>query len=39
MKIIHIMQDGSVRESVNGHVIHNKEFYAVVREIMQAKKK
>lgn len=30
MKIVHIMQDGSTRETIAGHIIQNEEFYAVL---------
>ena len=33
MNIIHVMKDGSVRESVAGVVIQNKEFYQILRNI------
>lgn len=35
MKIIHVMNDGSVRESVAGIVIPNGEFYQVLRGIIE----
>lgn len=38
MRIIHIMQDGSTRESVEGIVIQNKEFYEVLNGIIAKKK-
>lgn len=38
MKAVHIMQDGSVRDSVAGHVIQNEEFYAVLHGITQGKR-
>ena len=39
MNIIHIMQDGSVRESVEGLKIPNKEFYIVFNEIRRKNEK
>ena len=39
MNIIHIMADGSVRQSVEGMVIHSKEFYAVLEQIKDQKEK
>lgn len=38
MKIIHIMRDGSTRESIEGLVIQNKEFYQVLNGILARKK-
>jgi hypothetical protein len=38
MKIIHIMRDGSTRESIEGLVIRNKEFYQVLNGILAKKK-
>ena len=38
MKAIHIMADGTVRDSVAGLVIPNEEFYVVLRGILQDKK-
>lgn len=38
MKIIHIMADGSTRESVDGVVIRNREFYQVLNGIIAKKK-
>lgn len=35
MKIIHIMADGSVRESVDGMVIKIPQFYQVLDNIQQ----
>lgn len=37
MKITHIMADGSVRESVEGIKIPNKEFYIILRQIRSKK--
>lgn len=38
MRIIHIMADGSTRESIEGVVIQNKEFYQVLNGILAGKK-
>lgn len=38
MAVIHIMQDGSVRDSIEGIVIHNEEFYRVVNGILESRK-
>lgn len=35
MKIIHIMKDGTVRDSIEGIVIPNKEFYQVLQGITE----
>lgn len=37
MKIIHILADGSVKESVEGIVIQNEQFYQVVNAILEKK--
>ena len=37
MNIIHIMADGSIRESVDGLVIQNKDFYQVLNGIIAKK--
>jgi hypothetical protein len=37
MKIIHIMADGTRRDSVEGLVIRNKEFYQVLNGILEKK--
>ena len=39
MNIIHIMADGSKRDSVKGVVIQNDQFYQVLRVIMENRKK
>ena len=39
MKVIHIMADGSVKDSIDGIVIQNKEFYHVLRGIIEKKGK
>lgn len=35
MKLIHIMKDGSIRESVEGLTIHNEQFYKVLSGILK----
>lgn len=37
MKIVHIMADGSRRESVKGVTITNDEFYRVLQGILEKK--
>ena len=37
MRIIHIMADGTRRESLEGLVIRNKEFYQVLNGILAKK--
>ena len=37
MRVIHIMADGSVRESVEGMKIPNKEFYRILNQIRSKK--
>ena len=37
MNIVHIMADNSVRESVEGMKIPNKEFYKILNEIRSKK--
>ena len=39
MRVIHIMKDGSVRDSIEGIVIPHDEFYRVLRGIMEKRKK
>lgn len=39
MNIIHIMADGTTRESVEGVVITNDQFYQVLQGIMEKRKK
>lgn len=36
--VIHIMKDGTVRKSVEGLVINNKDFYIVLNAIQQRRK-
>lgn len=38
MRIIHVMKDGSTRESIEGVVIQNKDFYQVLNGIIAKKK-
>lgn len=37
MRIIHIMADGSTRDSIEGLVIQSKEFYQVLNGIIRRK--
>ena len=39
MKIIHIMADGTTRDSVEGVVIKNEQFYRVLQGIGEKRKK
>ena len=39
MNIIHIMADGTVRDSVKGMVITNDEFYRVLQRILERRQK
>lgn len=38
MKIIHIMADGTVRDSIEGLVIPNGAFYEILRDINEKRK-
>ncbi len=38
MNIIHIMADGTVRESIEGIVIQNEQFYQVANGILEKQK-
>lgn len=38
MRIIHIMADGSTRDSIEGVVVRNKDFYQVLNGILARKK-
>lgn len=38
MNIINVMKDGTIRKSVEGLVIHNKDFYRVLNAIQQRRK-
>ena len=35
MNIIHVMKDGSVRESIEGVVIQSEQFYQILQGIME----
>ena len=35
MNIIHVMKDGSIRESIDGVVITSDQFYQVIRGIIE----
>lgn len=35
MNIIHVMKDGSIRESIDGVVITNDQFYQVMQGIIE----
>lgn len=37
MQIIHIMKDGTVRDSIEGIVVPSGEFYQVLRGIVEKK--
>ena len=37
MRIINIMADGSVRESIEGITVPNKEFYIILNQIRSKK--
>ena len=39
MNIIHIMADGSVRDSVEGVVIQSEEFYRVLQGVIERQSK
>ena len=39
MRIIHIMADGSTRDSIEGVVIESEQFYRVVQGILEKRKK
>lgn len=38
MRIIHIMADGSTRDSIEGVVVRNKDFYQVLNGIIARKR-
>ena len=38
MRIIHIMADGRVRDSIEGVVVRNEDFYQVLNGIIARKK-
>lgn len=35
MRIIHVMADGTTKESIEGMVIQNEQFYQVLRSIIE----
>ena len=39
MKIIHVMADGTTRDSVEGVVIQSDQFYQVIQGILEKQKK
>lgn len=39
MQIIHVMKDGTTRDSVEGVVIQSDQFYQVLQGIMEKRKK
>ena len=39
MQIIHIMADGTVRDSIEGVVIRNEQFYRVLNGILERQSK
>ncbi len=39
MQIIHVMADGTIRDSVAGIVIQNEQFYQVLNGILEKQKK
>ena len=39
MKIIHVMKDGTTRNSVEGVVIQSEQFYQVLHGIIEKRKK
>ena len=38
MKIIHIMADGTIRDSIEGVVIQSEQFYQVINGILEKQK-
>lgn len=38
MQIIHVMKDGTTRDSVEGVVIKNEQFYRVLQGIVEKRK-
>jgi hypothetical protein len=38
MRIIHIMADGSTRDSIEGVVVRNEDFYRLLNGILEKKK-
>ena len=39
MKIIHVMADGTVRDSIEGVVIQSEQFYQVMQNILEKREK
>ena len=39
MQIIHVMADGTIRDSVEGVVIQSEQFYQVMQNILEKQKK
>ena len=39
MKIVHVMADGTIRDSIEGVVIQSEQFYQVLQGIMEKQKK
>jgi hypothetical protein len=39
MKIVHIMADGTTRETIDGVVIENDQFYQVIQGIIEKQEK
>ena len=39
MQIVHIMKDGTVRDSIEGIVIKHSEFYKVYNSILEKQRK
>lgn len=39
MKIIHVMADGTIRDSIEGVVIQSEQFYQVLQGILEKQKK
>lgn len=38
MKLIHVMADGTIKDSIDGLVIKSPQFYQVLKSIQQKKK-
>lgn len=39
MNIIHVMKDGTIRDSIEGVVVESEQFYQVLRGILEKQKK
>lgn len=37
MNVVHILKDGTVTETVKGHVIQNPDFYEILKAIQNKK--